>query len=325
MRFFILMVGLVGSGKSTKAKQLKESIYMSSPKYDEFGRADITTYISSDDIRAEFGDVNDQSQNEKVFKEVHNRIKEATQRYEHIIVDATNLTIKSRKSILNCIKNVNGYYKQAYVMTTPLSVCKERNANRERVVPEFVIDNMIRKFEIPFYEEGFDEIVLDNWNFNTMSHWGSDNEVDKNITTLMDGFNQRNTHHLYDLGTHCRNVHEELKKRSDNPMLIRSALVHDIGKLYTGEPKEDGSGNWGYKQHHNYGTYTLLQNIDCLCIPEIEKVLEILFYVNYHMQPFFIQSEKSEKKWKEIFGEEKYNNLLIFNECDKIGSGTHRD
>ena len=55
------------------------------------------------------------------------------------------------------------------------------------------------------------------------------------------------------------------------------------------------------------------------------RVLEILFYVNYHMQPFFIQSEKSEKKWKEIFGEEKYNNLLIFNECDKIGSGTHRD
>ena len=150
MRFFVLMIGLVGSGKTTKAKQLKEAIYISSPKYDSFGRADVVSYISSDDIREEFGNVNDQSQNERVFKEVHKRIKEATQRYEHIIVDATNLTIKSRRSILNCIKDVNGYYKQACVMTTPLSVCKKQNANRDRVVPEFVIDNMIESLKFHF-------------------------------------------------------------------------------------------------------------------------------------------------------------------------------
>ena len=43
------------------------------------------------------------------------------------------------------------------------------------------------------------------------------------------------------------------------------------------------------------------------------------------MHPFFVQSGKSEKKWKDIFGEEKYNKLFLFNECDKIASGTHRN
>ena len=53
----------------------------------------------------------------------------------------------------------------------------------------------------------------------------------------------------------------------------------------------------------------------------MNEVLECLFYVNYHMQPFFIDGEKAKDKWKRIFGEEKYNNLVIFNKCDIIASG----
>ena len=141
----------------------------------------------------------------------------------------------------------------------------------------------------------------------------------------MDGFNQKNHHHIYDLGTHCRKVYEELSKRTDDNTLLCSALAHDIGKLYTGSPKEDGSGEYSYKQHNNFGAYYLMTNLNSLEASRQDEILEFLFYVNYHMHPFFVQSEKSEKKWKDIFGEEKYNKLLLFNKCDKIGSGTHRN
>lgn len=325
MREFYLMVGLAGSGKSTIAKEIEYSICMSSPKYDEYGRADKVVLISSDDIREEIlGDVNDQTQNDKVFSHIHKLIKQAVRDYNHIIVDATNLTIKNRRALLNCLDDKKDYHKIAYIVNTPIEKCKENNSKRDRKVPEYVIDNQAKKFEIPFANEGFNSIFLHH--FPAYNCGALKEEVLlNNITSLMDGFNQKNHHHIYDLGTHCKKLHEELSKRTDDKILLCSALVHDIGKLYTGAPKEDGSGEYSYKQHNNFGVYYLITNLEKIESNRLDEILELLFYVNYHMHPFFVQSGKSEKKWKDIFGEEKYNKLFLFNECDKIASGTHRN
>ena len=325
MREFYLMVGLAGSGKSTIAKEIEYSIRMSYPKYDEYGRADKVVLISSDDIREEIlGDVNDQTQNDKVFSHIHKLIKQAVRDYNHIIVDATNLTIKNRRALLNCLDDKKDYHKIAYIVNTPIEKCKDNNSKRDRKVPEYVIDNQAKKFEIPFANEGFDSIFLHR--FPAYNCGALKEEVLlNNITSLMDGFNQKNHHHAYDLGTHCRKLYEELSKRTDDKILLCSALVHDIGKLYTGAPKEDGSGEYSYKQHNNFGAYYLITNLEKIESNRLDEILELLFYVNYHMHPFFVQSGKSEKKWKDIFGEEKYNKLFLFNECDKIASGTHRN
>ena len=113
MREFYLMVGLAGSGKSTIAKEIEYAIHMSSPKYDEYGRADKVVLISSDDIREEIlGDVNEQTQNDKVFSHIHKLIKQAVREYNHIIVDATNLTIKNRRALLNCLDDKKDYHKK---------------------------------------------------------------------------------------------------------------------------------------------------------------------------------------------------------------------
>lgn len=331
MREFIVMVGLSGSGKSYQASTLAKSIHMSNPKYDEYGRADVAEIISSDSIREEIlGDVNDQTQNDLVFKEVHNRIRKALLNHYHIIVDATNITIKSRKPILdcfNCLTNENkkNYHKVAYVMTTPISICKHQNNSRDRVVPNYVIDRQMGKFEIPFIEEGFDYIVLQNWDYLWAEHNTFDGAKAKDlevITNMMKGFNQRTHHHKYTLDVHCQKLKEEIQKRTDDKVLIRTALIHDIGKLFTGKPKDDGSGDYCYYSHHNVGTYSLLQNLDKVAFWDKDRTLDLLFYVNYHMQPFFMTSEKSKNKWKNIFGEEKFNNLIMFNECDKIASGS---
>lgn len=331
MREFIVMVGLSGSGKSYQASSLANYLHMSNPKYDGWGRADVAEIISSDSIREEvLGDVNDQTQNDLVFKEVHNRIRKALLNHYHVIIDATNINIKSRKSILECFKCLperdrKKYWKVAYVMTTPVSICKLQNNKRDRVVPEYVIDRQLGKFEIPFHNEGFDDVVLHNWEYLWAEH-NSFNGAKKQdvevVTKMMVGFNQRTRHHKYTLDVHCQRLKEEIEKRTDDKVLIRTALIHDIGKLFTGKPKDDGSGDYCYYSHHNVGAYNLLQNLDKVAFWDKDRTLDLLFYVNYHMQPFFMTSEKSKNKWKNIFGEEKYKNLIMFNECDKIASGS---
>lgn len=59
---FYMMIGLPASGKSTIAKEIAKS--------------EDAVIVSSDEIRREFGDVNDQSQNVKVFEEVEKRLKQ---------------------------------------------------------------------------------------------------------------------------------------------------------------------------------------------------------------------------------------------------------
>ena len=192
MREFIVMVGLSGSGKSYQSSNLAESIRMSRPNYDEYGRAKVVEIISSDSNREEIlGDVNDQTQNDLVFKEVHNRIRKALLNHYHVIVDATNINIKSRKTILECLKclpesNRKNYWKVAYVMTTPVSVCKLQNNRRERVVPEYVIDRQLGKFEIPFHNEGFNDIILHNWEHLWAEHNSFNGAKKQDVETVHD-------------------------------------------------------------------------------------------------------------------------------------------
>lgn len=86
----IMMCGPAASSKSYNAKLLAE-------KYN-------AKIFSSDNIREEiYGDVNDQSHNQKVFQILHKRVKEALRNGENAIYDATNLSMKRRKAF--CRKN----------------------------------------------------------------------------------------------------------------------------------------------------------------------------------------------------------------------------
>lgn len=305
----IVMVGLSGSGKSTKAKEIQ--------KY-----KNNCIILSSDQLRKELlGDENDQEHNDKVFKTLHRLIKENIND-KNIIVDATNINYKSRKPILNCVKGIKNCKKIAYVMTESVENCVLRQAGRERRVPTTAIEKQMNRFQIPFYEEGFDEIILDQWE-DKYSSFVEGFDLEKNyIFDLMKGFNQNNHHHKYTLDIHCKKVSELLEKEFPNDNVIKIAgLIHDIGKIYTGKLKEDNSGEYSYHSHHNVGTYFLLQNLNCIGLNNKNDILKCLFIINYHMEPFFWHSEKAEYKWKNIFGENNFNLLKIFNKCDIIGSG----
>lgn len=152
-----MMCGLSGSGKSTIATQIANE----NPN---------TVIVSSDAIREELtGNYEDQEHNEEVFKIFHDRIRKNLENKKNVIADATNLTMKSRRAIM---MKVNGLdiRKVCVIIPKPFEQCKIDNLNREHHVPEFVLDKQIRKFQIPFKEEGFDEIIIHKFhNANAMT------------------------------------------------------------------------------------------------------------------------------------------------------------
>lgn len=294
-----IMIGLSSSGKSIRAKEL-------AIKYDAI-------IVSSDAIRGEFGEVIDQSNNEEVFKIFHQRIKDNLSKGVNVIADATNITIKSRRAIIECVKNINCNVV-GYVMTKTVDKCIEDNIYREYPVPHHVIQKQMMNYQIPFYEEGFDKIVIDDYVDEYI-----DDDFIGTCKNKMNGFNQNNPHHNEDLYNHCNRVFSGLLSQTNNIILLQSARVHDIGKLYTQKTDENGISH--YYQHENVGAYYLLSHYNDLvatCYMSCNEILEMLFYVNYHMMPMNWNSDKAKDKWKKIFGEDKFNNLILFNQCDKI-------
>ena len=292
----IVMIGLQGSGKSTKAQYLKDTI-------------ENCEIISSDGIRKEF---NNNITNDKVFRIYYERARELLKAGKNIILDATNITIKSRKQIFEQLKGIDCSI-ECYVMNTPINICAERllerNANTESQieVPLDVLFKYQKSFEMPFYEEGWTNIEIDTIEKFTPTQY-------ELCVESMDNFEQKNSHHKYTVGQHGKLLDKLIK---DHKFPKHTGVFHDIGKLFTQTFGEDGEAH--YYQHHNVGAYFLLSHTYLI---EDINIFDLVFYVNYHMMPFNWQTDKAKEKWKKIFGEHKFEMLQILNEGDKKASGT---
>ena len=134
-------VGIPGSGKTSYIREHGGKV------------------VSSDAIREELlGDMEDQTQNGVVFAEFHKRIREALLAGESVYADATNISIKSRKGYADAMKIA--WKTKAVIVAAPFEECVRRDAERERTVGTEVIERMMRRFEMPFAEEGFDGIEI---------------------------------------------------------------------------------------------------------------------------------------------------------------------
>jgi len=143
-----LMVGISGSGKSTRAKEIAA----------ETG----AVLLSSDEIR---GFVNGcqsiQKNGNLVFKFLRHSTEFFLANGRSVIVDATNLDKKSRKSFLE-IANKYSAETVAVCMNTDLETCIKQNNLRERKVPEEVIRRQFAKLYFPLSGDfEFDEIIVD--------------------------------------------------------------------------------------------------------------------------------------------------------------------
>ena len=132
------MVGLPGSGKSTFTKNHTECVV-----------------VSTDAIRVElFGSEECQENGSLVFEIAFKRIRKALAQGCDVIFDATNVSRKARKSVFQ----FNAEHIAVFV-NTDVEECKRRNAQRERKVPEFVIDRMASRLIAPTVEEGFEKVL----------------------------------------------------------------------------------------------------------------------------------------------------------------------
>lgn len=308
MTHFIMMVGIPGSGKSYKASEIYGKMK---------AEGEEVLLLSSDAIRKElYNNEEDQFHNQQIFKKMHSETLSALKEGVSVIYDATNISLKNRRSILEEIHSVV-CLKEAYIMTTSIIDCKKNDMSRKRKVGNEVIEKMAASFQIPFYGEGFDKIHLCGWDDNVIE--GNESGF-QTVLSMMDNFDQKNIHHKYTLREHCDKSYKLVCQSSSNKILQKSAQLHDIGKIFTGAEKADG--NYCYYGHENVGTYNLLNNLNCLNLNNMSDVLECLFYINYHMLPFQWQTEKTKEKYYKIFGEKLYNNLLLLHKCDEEASGT---
>ena len=144
-----IMVGLPGSGKSTYAK--------------EFIKDQQVEYLSSDSLRAVFGkNESDQSVTPKVFGHIKTKVDEYLRDNKNVLVDATNVNRKERNDYINTAKKYNS--KVVVVVFKMdrnglIARNKKRGDEGGRVVPDWVIDKMLNKFEEPDFNEGIDVII----------------------------------------------------------------------------------------------------------------------------------------------------------------------
>lgn len=210
-----------------------------------------TVIVSSDSIREELtGDYEDMEHNEEVFKIFHKRIREALENNTNVIADATNITMRSRRAIIENVKSIE-CHKIVYLIPKPFRQCKIDNLNRQHPVPEEVLNGQLRKFQIPFMEEGFDEGII--------YYIHNKNRLDAlKMFDNMEGFNQQNPHHTSTLADHCKNVHELFSRHGYPSKYNLAALFHDYGKLYCKELDDDGIAR--FYGHDSIGSYMILEN-----------------------------------------------------------------
>lgn len=306
MAKIIMLVGLPGVGKSTWARQyIKEN--------------DNTIHVSSDITRKTlfpFGYEN--VSNELVFKTIHSDIKTNIANGVDVIYDATNLSRKKRRHFLKHI--VRGVRVDCVLFHEPIETIFERNETRaERHLPTDVITKYLRSFNIPLLSEGFYKMTYVG---ETDQH-----EIVELYSQLMD-YDQDNSHHKLTLGNHILKVHEnvielmnkyakylgsdihELRKHVHNfNGLQTAALLHDIGKPIA---REQMDGYSRYIGHENISGYMALPYIN----PKSKLGDLVHTLISYHMRAHETSDKAHNKIIKEI-GKDKYDLLMLFNQCDQ--------
>ena len=139
----VVLAGLPGSGKSTYLERLGVS------------------GLSSDALRGLLADdETDQTIHDRVFQTVRYLLRQRLELGRPVTyIDATNLTREERRPYIE-MGQAHGCEVEAVFFDLPLAVCRERNAQRQRVVPDDALEKMAAKLVVATVEEGFARVKV---------------------------------------------------------------------------------------------------------------------------------------------------------------------
>lgn len=290
-----LFVGPPGCGKSYIA---------------EMFRKDGWKIFSSDYYRfLVSGDENNQACTQEAFTRLYKDMRESLINGENCILDATNINIKDRARVFNQLQGIPNLEMEAYIINTPISVCIERDKFRDRTVGVDVIMKIVGKFQCPQYFEGFSKIEF-HYAIDEMKQNSSAALVQQAMLVM----DQENPHHIYTLGEHCKRLASNYNRES---IWHRAGLWHDVGKLFT--QTHDSQRIAHYYSHDNFGAWYLCSFPEWNSTLCIEDFLKLVCIVNYHMN---FHKDWRIDKYRKLFGDSLYEQMIQFAEYDKEASGT---
>lgn len=328
---FLMLIGIAGSGKSTVAEELAE------------GRDDIV-YLSSDLLRIELlGDVNDQSEQANIFQVMEGRTREALKDGKHVIYDATNVSRKKRRGLLQQLpKDVE---KVACYVATEYETIVEQNNNRERVVPQHVIDRMYKTMQIPIYSEGWDKIVFfhhDNVTNNQLPQQFTD-AIRAGVLYNREGYAimpflaeyfkeffgvydlaQDSKYHSFSVSRHIYYVYKhilnnyEATDRTDMEVMLWTALLHDVGKAFcksfvNRKGEETRYANFiGHEYVGSQMAVTFLHKMNF----DDEFIHKVATLIQFHM--YLLDEKANRDRLKGYVGEEMFKKLEFLRDADTL-------
>lgn len=303
-----MMVGLPGSGKSYLATTFDCPV------------------ISSDDIRAELcnGNLDDKDNNEKVFQEVHRRIKDYLKNGQSCVLDATNLSRKRRKYFVSTVPS--GVNKVAVVVATELPILLRQNSERDHIVPEEAIMRYYKTISIPRKDEGWDEIRV-------YPHPENKKILKDYLAGCLDVANDNEHHNTPDIATHmiksmlyvhghyCNGVDIEVANPhapiTTEELAAVTALYHDIGKPVVKsriKPNGEEDTQSHYFNHAEVGAYILCCSVSNSDI-DSDVVRDMVILTQHHMDPFFVKDY--EENFRNLYGEELTKAYNILHEANR--------
>jgi hypothetical protein len=236
---------------------------------------------------------------------------------KNVVFDATNINRKKRMAFLSEISKID-CAKKAVVMATPYNMCVQADKLREKKVGYNVIKNMYFSFQMPMIQEGFDKIILE---YHPEIDWESDEYVFMKELRLLDEIKQFNEHHKLTIGGHSRKVFDLLCNVDEaNAELRWAGWMHDVGKRKTmsfmnsrGEFTKDAH----FYNHESVSAYDSLFyfGADYDKMQQRLNVVKIATYISEHMKIHTLEG-KALEKYKELVGEQFWNDLVIFNKAD---------
>lgn len=307
MNKFIMLVGLPGSGKSYKAKCIQNEL------------GDTSVLLSSDEIRKElYGAEEIQGNADEVFRLMNSRTKDALSNNCNVIFDACNINSKKRIAFLNELSKFK-CEKICIICATPYKKCIENDLHRKRIVTKRIIKKMYTNWNTPFYFEGWDEIKISYFENAENSYGNIMDFVEEQMN-----YSQDTPYHEETLGQHLKGCAEYLMNKYGyevNSNMVNAAYLHDCGKPFT-KVYTDAKGNKTeiahFYRHENVSAYNALF-FDYEDKTE-KDILEISAIIGLHMGPFSWSSEKTNDKFRKLWGNTMYEMIMRIHEADEAAS-----